>query len=411
MRSNLLFILFAVLCNFLICADYATIRPVSNALFLTNYGAGAFPYAWLATIPLNFILIALYNKYLPRWGCLKTFLAVAGLIAGGNLFCALFIHQFFWLPFLFYIWKDIYIMISFQQLWSVIHSTISFSNAKYLYGIFYGIGACGAVVGSLLSGFFAVKLGSENLLFVTAPLYGLMAISYAAALKHTQNGIQIEEKEQKSALAAFAHGFKLIRSSHLLIFILCIVLCMQLASTLIDYQFNHFLERHIGDKDLRAQYTGRVLGIVHAVTMGLQFIGAFLCLHFLGVKRSHFLIPFVLALNGLAFLAFPTFGLITVSYMSVKCFDFSLFGVVKEMMYIPLKSDEKFRAKAFIDIFAYRTSKALAAFFILGMQAMLDTQLQKTLTVLGLCIFTFWCLLIRKMLNKEKDVLSRTTAQ
>lgn len=411
MRSNLLFILFAVVCNFLICADYATIRPVSNALFLTNYGASAFPYAWLATIPLNFLLIALYNKYLPRWGCLKTFLVVAGLIAGGNLFCALFLHQFFWLPFLFYIWKDIYIMLSFQQLWSVIHSTISFSNAKYLYGIFYGIGACGAVVGSLLSGFFAVQFGSENLLFVTAPLYALMALSYAAALKHTNKGMQIEEKTQKSALAAFAHGFKLIRSSHLLIFILCIVLCMQLASTLIDYQFNHFLERHIVDKDLRAQYTGRILGIVHAVTMGLQFVGSFLCLHFLGVKRSHFFIPFALALNGLAFLAFPTFGLITVSYMSVKCFDFSLFGVVKEMMYIPLKSDEKFRAKAFIDIFAYRTSKALAAFFILGMHAVLDAQLQKTLTLLGLCIFTFWCLLVRKMLNKEKDVLSGTTAQ
>jgi ATP/ADP translocase len=97
--------------------------------------------------------------------------------------------------------------------------------------------------------------------------------------------------------------------------------------------------------------------------------------------------------------------------MSIKSFDFSLFSIVKEMMYIPLKSDEKFRAKAFIDIFAYRTSKALAAFFIFGMHAVLDAHLQKTLTLVGLCIFTFWCLLVRKMLNKEKDVLSRTTAQ
>jgi AAA family ATP:ADP antiporter len=400
---NPLFLLFAVLCNFLICADYATIRPVSNALFLTSYGTDFFPYAWLATIPLNFLLIAWYNKYLPRWGCHKTFLVTIGLIISGNLFSALFMKHFSWLPFVFYIWKDVYIMLSFQQLWSVIHSNVAFSKAKYLYGIFYGIGAFGAVGGSALSGFLAVALGSETLLFFTVPFYLLVALFYTYALKFTQNGMQIEERKEKSSIAAFVHGFKLIRSSHLLIFILCIVVCMQLSSTLIDYQFNHFLENHIADKDWRTQYTGRILGIVHAITMALQFVGSFLFIHFLGVKRSHFLIPLALSLNALAFLAFPTFALITVCYMSVKCFDFSLFSIVKEMMYIPLKSDEKFRAKAFIDVFAYRSSKAIAAFLILGLHMLLRAELQQILTILGLCIFIFWCLLVKKMVNAEYE--------
>ena len=403
MSRNHLFILFAVLCNFLICADYATIRPVSNALFVSSYGTDFLPYAWLATIPLNFWLIAWYNKYLPRWGCRKTFLATIVLIASGNLFCALFIQQFSWLAFAFYIWKDVYIMLSFQQLWSVIHSNVAFSRAKYLYGIFYGIGACGAVLGSSLPGFLAVYLGSETLLFFTAPFYLLVAIFYTYALKFTQNSMQIEEREEKRCIAAFLHGFKLIRSSQLLIFILCIVLCMQLSSTLIDYQFNHFLESHIADKDCRTQYTGRILGIVHVITMTLQFVGSFLFIHFLGVKRSHFFIPIVLSLNALGFLIFPTFGLITVCYMSVKCFDFSLFSIIKEMMYIPLKSDEKFRAKAFIDVFAYRSSKALAAFLILGLYKLLRNELPYILTMVGLCIFIFWCLLVKKMLSVEYE--------
>src|SRR5258708_6607909 len=108
-RTERFFILFVLLCSFLIQADYATIRPVSNAIFITSYGSNFFPYAWLATVPLNFLLISWYNKNLPRWGCLKTFLIIISTIIGFNLFCALFLKKFFWLPFAFYVWKEVYI--------------------------------------------------------------------------------------------------------------------------------------------------------------------------------------------------------------------------------------------------------------------------------------------------------------
>lgn len=402
-RSESLFILFMLLCSFLIQADYAAIRPVSNAIFISSYGSSWFPYAWLATVPLNFLLISWYNKYLPRWGCFRTFLTIITTIISFNLFCALFLKKLSWLPFAFYIWKEVYIMLMFQQIWSVIHSTIKYSQAKYLYGIIFGIGALGAIAGSILPGFFAVTLGSENLLFATLPIYLLLGISYAYALRHTQGGLscRLEDETKRSSLNAFFHGISLIRSSSFLLFILLIVLLMQLSSTLIDYQFNHFVQTHILEKDLRTQYTGRVLGIVHTATLALQFFGSFLLVHFLGVKRSHFFIPLVLGLNNLAFIFMPTFGLITFSYVTVKCFDFSLFGIVKEMMYIPLKKDDKFRAKAFIDVFAHRTAKACASFLIFGMQWLMDDHLQMTVALLGLCIFTLWCLLVRRILKEE----------
>lgn len=402
-RSERLFILFVLLCSFLIQCDYSTIRPVSNALFITSYGSHFFPYAWLATVPLNFLLIGWYNKNLPRWGCLKTFLIIISCIMGFNLFCAFFLKKLAWLPFAFYVWKEVYIMLMFQQLWSVIHSTVAYSQAKYLYGIIFGVGACGAITGSILPGFFAVAFGSENLLFATVPLYLLLAVFYGLALKHTREGYQfkLEDETKRGSMDAFFHGLSLIRSSKFLLFILSIVVLMQLSSTLIDYQFNHFLQSHIPEKDLRTQYTGRVLGLVHCGTLMLQFFGSFLLVHFLGVKRSHFFIPLILGLNNLAFIALPSFGLITFSYITVKCFDFSLFGIIKELMYIPLKKDEKFRAKAFIDVFAHRTSKACASFLIFGLQWFLDSHLQLTIAFLGLTLFVLWCLLVKKMLKSE----------
>ena len=143
-----IFILWAMVCGFFISAEYAIIRPASNALFLSSYGSTAFPYVWLAIVPLNFLVIALYNRFLPKLGCLKMFITIASLIMGGNLFCALFMKQIASLPFIFYAWKEIYVLLMFQQLWSIIHSTVKIDKAKYLYGLLFAIGGIGGMVGS-----------------------------------------------------------------------------------------------------------------------------------------------------------------------------------------------------------------------------------------------------------------------
>ena len=40
------------------------------------------------------------------------------------------------------------------------------------------------------------------------------------------------------------------------------------------------------------------------------------------------------------------------------------------MLYLPLKNEEKFKAKAIIDVFAYRSSKAVASLIIIALQVL-----------------------------------------
>lgn len=361
--SERVFILCAMLCGFCISMEYAVIRPVSNAVFITSYGSEAFPWAWLAVVPLNFLVVALYNHFLPRLGCLKFFLISTAAVMGGNLFCALFMKEIAPLPFIFYVWKEIYVLLMFQQLWSVIHSTVKLERAKYLYGLLFALGGVGGMLGSLLPGFFAVKMGSENLLYATAPIYIILIVAYFGMLKHS-DVLQNNRWEQGS----WRQGLELIKSSKYLTFILLIVLFMQISSTIVYYQFNTTLELTIGDKDLRTEYCGRVLGVVNFLTIGLQLIGSFLFVHFLGLRSSHLLIPGVLSINAVGTLLLPTFPMISYAYITIKACDFSIFGILKEMLYIPLKLNEKFHAKAIIDVFVYRSAKALASFLILFFQ-------------------------------------------
>jgi len=391
-RQERFFILFAMLCGFLISAEYAIVRPVSNAVFITAYSSSGYPYVWLAMLPLNFLVVALYNKYLPRLGCFKMFLSIVGVTCSINLFCAFFLSKLSFLPFAFYMWKEIYVMLMFQQLWSVIHSTVSLEKGKYLYGVFFGFGALGAMVGSFLPGFFAVKVGSESLLLATLPIYGLLALCYSCALRKTEQGIgmRIVDEERRTSWNAFSHGLKLIGSSRYLTFILLIVVLMQLCSALIDFQFNTVLERTVLEKDLRTEYSARIMAIVHGVTISLQFLGSFLLVHYIGIRRSHLLIPLLLCLNCIAFQCFPLFGVISFAFISIKSCDFSLFGILKELLYIPLKPDEKFRAKAVIDVFAYRSSKALASILILSFQTIFGSAFFSFLNWGNILLFVVW---------------------
>ena len=45
------------------------------------------------------------------------------------------------------------------------------------------------------------------------------------------------------------------------------------------------------------------------------------------------------------------------------------------MLYIPLKADEKFRARAVIDVFAHRSSKAFSSVLIIGVTAFFSNHL------------------------------------
>lgn len=403
-----LFILCVMLCGFCITGEYSITKPVSYSVFISTYSTSFFPYAWLAGMPLNLCVVYLYNKILPKVGCFKMVLLTTSIVVFINILSTKLLPLFPKLSFFHFIWKDVYVLLMFQHLWSIIHSTIQIKKAKYLYGIIYGFGGLGSVLGSLVPGFLASKIGSENLLFATCFYYFLFTIVYKTALKMREkiknsgkplDDITLDKKDSKG-------GFKLIFNSRYLKFILLIVIFMQLSASLIDFQFNTYLEKIIPQKDLRTEYYGKLFSFIHSINVFFQICGSFIIVHFLGLRRSHILIPLIFGLNIVSFIFFPAFRLITLCYSTIKSCDYSVFGILKEMLYVPLGVNEKFKAKAVIDVFAYRSSKALSSFLILGLQAIFATSLTTIISWALLVIFFIWTL-TAALLFKKQDVAAR----
>lgn len=405
-KSEKLFIFFSMLCGFFISAESAVTKPSSTSIFLSAYTVKLYPYVWLVMVPVNLLVVTIYNRYLPKIGCFKMAITTVLITIGINEIGLHYLGSVKSVPFILALWKDIYVLLMFQQLWSVIHAKIDKKRAKYLYGLIFGVGGIGAILGSLIPAMLAVKIGSASLLHITTPLFLLFLVCFYLAIRAAGFGAgSVGDAQMKKFNGSLSEGFQLIRSSQILKYILLIVIFMQVTSTLIEYQFSAHLEKSIPNVDLRTEYFGSIRGIINTVNLILQFVGSFILIQCFGLKRSHVIIPGVLLMNAIGCLVYPTFRMLTYSYTAIKGCDYSVFTIIKEMLYVPLKLEEKFKAKAVIDVFAYRTAKVFATGFILAMQAFVPLRIQSSALSWGpILIISLWLFATYFMLKKNLEI-------
>lgn len=388
-RTEKLFVFFAMLTGFLISSEYAIARPASQSLLLTIFSVQVLPWIWLATVPLNLAAIYLYSRFLPKIGPLRMLTYTALSVIGVNILTSYLFPIYPSFILFQFAWKDIYVILMFKQLWSLIHTTIAASRAKYLFGFIFGMGTMGGIFGSFVPSHFAVSIGSEKLFLFTLPLYLLLIFAYRNA--YLRSLVSKDAFEHKlTTNPSPKEGFSLIRKNKFLGAVLLLVVLMQVSVGLIEYQFNAHLELNILEKDLRTAYYGSTFVYVSLLSGIFQIVGSFLMVRTLGLRGSHLLIPLLLLGSAVLSLVIPTFALITFSFVFLKAVDFSLFGVVREMLYIPLQLDEKFRAKAIIDVFAYRSSKALLSLVLLVSQLFVGSYLLALSPYLSIAVFIAW---------------------
>jgi len=391
--SEMRYIIFATLCCLCITTDYAVVRPASVSHFISTFGSEQIPYGWLLSVPINFLIVTAYGWLLRRFeNRLVMGLSVFAIVAI-NLLCAGFLPSTPWLSWLLFIWKDIYVLLMFQQVWSYLHTKTELSKAKLLYGIMFGIGGLGGAIGGLVSQHLAVKIGTENLLIFSAPIYVLFACSYLLMLGK-EKVVLLKEESSKSQRQLFSeHRF--------LFYILGIVIFMQMASAFVEYQFSNALQMQIPTKDLRTAYCGKIYFYISTIKLFFQLIGTYILVTLLGLRTSHFIIPMTLLINGALLFAMPSFALVSMTFVTIKSLEYSLFNISKEMLYIPMKSGAKFKAKAFIDVFAYRSSKALASLIILGVQMAGIAPLNRVLTLFLILLLTGWIVTVFTLYRKD----------
>ena len=350
--------------GFLVLASYEISRATIESLFETAHGAESVPLAWLVVAPSVLVTVLVYNRIIARTSLLPFF--VGALAATLGVLALLLAAERLHVPGAYYglyVWKDIYIVVLIEMFWTFANSLFKIREARWLYGLFLVAGSGGAIVGGLGVGWLATVLGSAGALLAIFPILGLCVV-LCMALHRMVPPIRPPDKWTPPV----GDSLRVLRGSAYLVLLLLVVVAVQVAINLVDYEYTLYLNEAFVATDARTAFRGQVNSAINLIALVLQLCSGPI-LAAAGVPRVLLGIPMLLMMALGAFAVAPRMATIAIAKVTSKALDYSLFRAAKEILYIPLSHDQKTRGKAVIDIMVYRMAKAGAAAMILGLGA------------------------------------------
>jgi len=346
-------------------AGYEFIRSASTVLFKTAYGAENLPLVMAAMPLVVFLGVALYSRILTRLGPRRT-LIVTSLGSGLLIFTCylLVLSGSKTVTPVLYLLKELYIVLLIEQYWSYINSSLSSDGAKKLNGPITGIAGIGGAIGGTLVGITATSWGTETMLLLAS--LSLIPAALVSNFTYLRYG---EPEAPPGEVKSGQMGWGLFRENKTLAYLLGIVMVSQVVSAVLDLKFQGLLSLEFsGSPDEETAFQGKFWGTLNTSVLVLQFLLVPLLMSFVSLRLIHILMPLIhLTAISIAVIS-PSVMTVGIAFFLFKAFDYSLFRAAKEVLYVPLGYDERYRAKEIIDVFGYRTGKGVSSVGIVVLQ-------------------------------------------
>jgi ATP:ADP antiporter, AAA family len=358
---------------FLTVATLWILKPVRVASLLVHLGSTETPYVRLASVATMAVVVMGYSHVVNR-------LSRIGVVRWANLLFVGLLIAFWvalqvageWLgaqrPFVWsvYILVEIYSVMMIGIFWTYTNDISTEADANKLYGTVGLGGIVGGVAGGAFVDAFARPIGPVNLLLVCA---GLVVCSTAlgsfteAALKPPPRQ-RAAEPEDKEGVKAALEGALEVKKSRYLLLLVGIVVAYEFTATLTDFGVSVIFERTFSSEIEMTKMYGRLGWIVSATAIVAQLV---LVPLLMPSKRTALLVaPVAMMAGAMGALIFPVIGAAFILAAADRGLNYSIQQAVKESLYVPLSDAQKYKAKAFIDMFVDRAAKALAAFALIG---------------------------------------------
>ncbi|MEA3306380.1 MAG: hypothetical protein U9Q34_01170 [Elusimicrobiota bacterium] len=340
-------------------AGYEFIRSAAESLLIHHYGVANKPYA-MAMVPFAMaLLIYGYGRLLSWLGSKKAFLLSISFSA--LIFVIFFIglkNDYKPFAFLLYLFKEAYIVILIEQIWSFINSTLKTSEAKLYNGPITGMAAFGPILAGFLIAKYAVSFSTEN--FILAAALMMIPTLIFAWIAYDKGGEPVPSKEEAGGVKG-QMGLHILRENKTIMYIALVVFSTQIVSALMDLRFSQLVQDSITGKDLRTAYFGGFWMKVNIVAFIMQFLITPVLMKKVSIRVIQVAIPLIHCVNFVVLFIYPQLAFAAFAFLTFKGLDYSIFRASKETLYIPFSYDTRYRAKQIADAFTYRFSKGFTA--------------------------------------------------
>jgi len=282
----------------------------------------------------------------------------------------------------FYIWVSVFNLFVVSVFWSFMADIFTNDQAKRLFAFIAAGGTTGALAGPLLTTTLVGILGPINLLLFSAVLLGCAVLCIqrlsdwqahqvqsapGASKAQHKTGADEEDRGLRGGIWA---GIQMVLRSPYLLGICVLVLLYTTLSTFLYFQQAQIIRDSFRDSSTRtAVFAGMDLA-VNALTIICQVFLTGRIVHTVGIAWTLAVIPLI-TVAGFLCLALAPVLIVLVSLQVVRrAGNYALMRPAREMLFVVVNREEKYKAKNFIDTAVYRAGDVASAWVYTGLKGL-----------------------------------------
>jgi AAA family ATP:ADP antiporter len=431
-RSELPFALLMLTQFFLIITTFWILKPLKKALFIEFYDEGGLTLLGVELGAAEAELIAKVANMVVAAAAVTVFTVLSRTLrrarleaACASIFLLGFVAFAFWLQdpsdsavWSFYLFGDLFTTMMVAAFFAFLNDSVTSDGAKRIYGLVGLGGVMGGAFGSLAVSSWIDTVGIEVWLAVAGGavvlVVGLAVLAERSAAGLGDPPTEEPVEDEPSGGNPAIEGARLVLRSRYLLAVVAIVGLYEIISTIMDFQFTSAVAHYL-DGDAIGQQFSLVYAITNGLALGVQLFLTGPVMRSFGVGAALLVLPVATFAGSAAFLVLPGLGIGSLLNTADNAFAYSIHQSAKEALYVPTTRAEKYRAKAFIDMFVQRFAKALAVVLSLAIGAVFESYTSvRWLSAFTLPLIAAWVLAVRyagrSFESREQDRASAPAA-
>jgi ATP:ADP antiporter, AAA family len=408
---------------FLVVCAVGILKPIKNSLALDGLGSTNFYKVYLVSAVVV-VFVPLFNRASTRYSW-KWLLPGVALFFAANLvlFRLLYVEGSAAYGLVFYGWYDLFAAALVTQFFMATQLFFDSRSAKAAYPLVIAGGSLGATLGGAITGFFAVSVGTPNLLLVAAALIAVFALvmpwvwrdAGPPSQRTTDRRAAVRPLAAPDRRAGAASGagtaadrrpgragnmelkdLRDIFGNRHVRLIAGTVLLTIVVKQLVDFQFNALTREVFETRDAVSAFQGKF----NAATQWLPLLvlaGLRPGLRRWGVGSALLLLPFAMLLTTSALAI--AFGLVAavMAKAAESSMRYSAERAGREILYVPVPDEIKLKAKAYIDVALEKgLGKVASAVLLAGLLTFLSVRQTAYVTVLLAAVWVVVALSLRR---------------
>jgi ATP:ADP antiporter, AAA family len=414
---------------FLVITSFWILKPIKKALFITYFEtSGVDLFSWHLQAPQAELIAKILNMFVAfiavvvfSWISKKfhkqqlTFIFSAFFIVSYILYSFTINNPVDLTVWTFYLFGDLFSTLMVATFFTFLNDSVTPNKAKRLYGLIGLGGVVGGVFGTTFLRVFIDQMSKSGWLFICAIIAILIIVIayFAGKLVDREEKLIIskplEVEVKKSTGNPALEGALLVFRSKYLLSIVAIVGLYEILSTIMDFQFTSTVFHYLSG-DAIGRHFSTVFVITNWVSMFVQlFLTSFIMRKY-GLAIALAILPIMILLGSAGFMIFPVLMMGSMLNTADNGFSYSINQSAKETLYVPTTREEKYKAKAFIDMFVQRFAKAIAV----GISLLITTTIKdfssiRWLSLVTVIIVVLWLMAVRYAGRKFNELTAEAT--